>query len=146
MAARELSWALRDLSVSAAEVDHVLARRLGLRPLDYAAMGHVMSAEEPIGPAELSQRLGISTGSGTELLDRLERAGHVERHRHDGDRRRILVRPVPAAIERILDELSSLIRELDAFATTFTDDEQAVVIRYLRGAAQHHRSYIGGAQ
>jgi len=59
----------------------VLAHRLGLRALDYTAMSHVLGADRPMGPFELGRRLGISSGSATELVDRLERADQLERRR-----------------------------------------------------------------
>ncbi|MDF2975489.1 MAG: hypothetical protein K0S40_217 [Actinomycetospora sp.] len=47
--------------------------------IDYTAMSHVLAAEVPRGPFELGRRLGISSGSATELVDLLERAGHLPR-------------------------------------------------------------------
>jgi DNA-binding MarR family transcriptional regulator len=98
MDAHELSWLLRAVIRASAEVDDDLARRLKLRPLDYAAMNHVMTSHQPLGPAELSARLGISTGSGTELVDRLERSGHLHRRRHPSDRRRVSLHPTETAV------------------------------------------------
>ncbi len=132
MQAHELSWALRAVVRATADVDRTLAGRLGLRPLDYAAVNLVMTSEEPLGPVDLSARLGISTGSGTELVDRLERSGHLHRERHPSDRRRIVLRPTPEAVTRILGTLEPLFGALDGLAEEFTPDEQAVVGRYLR--------------
>lgn len=141
VAADELSWALRAVQRAGADVDRELARRLGLRALDYAALGHVMTADAPLGPVELSARLGISTGSGTELVDRLETAGHVERHRHPQDGRRLVLEAAAPAVGRILDELAPLLGALDELADGFTPQEREVVARYLRGAEQRLREY-----
>lgn len=136
MGAAELSWALREVQRAQADVDRRLTRRLGVRPTDYQALHHVMTAREPLGPAELSSRLAISTGSGTELIDRLEAAGHLERHPHPTDRRRRTLHPSRSAVGRILAELGPLFRELDDLAETFDPQEQATIARYLRGAAR----------
>lgn len=141
VSASELSWALRELNRATAEVDRALAARLGLRPLDYTAMNHVMTSATAIGPVDLSHRLGISTGSGTELVDRLERAGHLERRRDHHDRRRVVLRPTPAAVDRILHELQALFTSIDALAADFTPDQQDLILRYLRGAAQRIKTY-----
>lgn len=132
--AHEISWALRAVMRSSAEVEHELARRLGLRPLDYAALTHVMTSEQPLGPAELSARLAISTGSGTELVDRLERAGHVRRGRDPNDRRRVGVHVTDETVARVLTALRPLFDELDDLAAGLSAQEQEVVIRYLRSA------------
>ncbi|HZG89361.1 MAG TPA: MarR family winged helix-turn-helix transcriptional regulator [Pseudonocardia sp.] len=141
MSAAEASWALREVNRAAVEVDQVLARRMGLRPLDYAAMTHVMTGGEPIGPNQLSTRLGISTGSATELVDRLEGAGHLRRRRDEHDRRRVALQPTDATVGRILGELGPLFAALDDLAADFTSDERDAVVRYLRRAAQLLRSY-----
>jgi hypothetical protein len=100
--APEVSWALRNVNRAGAEVDHALAQRLRLRAIDYAALGHVMEQPGRLGPGELSTLLGISTGSGTELVDRLERAGHLLRHRHPQDRRRLVLDATDSATGQVL--------------------------------------------
>jgi len=141
--ASELSWAVRSLVRASTEVDRALASRLGLRPLDYAAMNHVMSGADPLGPAEVSARLGISTGSGTELVDRLERAGHLRRERHPTDRRRVRLQPTDATAARVVDTLRPLLDDLDAVAAGFTPEEEQVVLRYLRAVEESLRRYTG---
>lgn len=138
--APEVSWSLRELLRATAEVDHALAQRLGLRALEYDALGHLMDEPGALGPVELSSRLGISTGSGTELVDRLERAGHVQRHRHPQDRRRLTLQPTASAVGQVLDQLAPLLADLDLLAAELSDQEQALVARYLREAARRmHR-------
>jgi DNA-binding MarR family transcriptional regulator len=139
--AAELSWALREVQRAGADVDRELAHRLGLRLTDYAAMGHLFTAEAPMGPVELSARLGISTGSGTELVDRLERAGHIDRQRHPDDRRRVVLQPSAAAVARILEGLRPLFTQLDQLAEEFPPAEQDAIGRYLRSAARLLKAY-----
>jgi len=139
--APELSWSLRELTRAIAEVDQALAERLRLRALDYDALGHVMDEPGALGPVELSSRLGISTGSGTELVDRLERAGHVQRHRHPQDRRRLTLQPTDSTVGEVLDQLAPLFAGLDLLAAELSEQEQVLVTRYLREAAQRMRRF-----
>ncbi len=141
MTAEELSWALRTMNRASAEVDHSLSRRVQLRSLDYEAMGHIMDEHDSLGPAELAGRLGISAGSATELVDRLERAGHVERRRDTADRRRVTLHARPTAVADILGELGPLFDSLDALALEFSPEEQAAVERYLRRATERMREW-----
>jgi len=134
--AHEISWALRELTRAAIDVDFHLARRLRLRPLDYAAMNHVMTARDPVGPRELGHRLGISSGSATELVDRLEAAGHLERQRDPRDRRRLSLHPTPQAVHQILAALRPLLADLDALGEQLSEADQDVVRRYLRAASR----------
>lgn len=135
-----MSWALRELQRAQSELDRYLAGRLGLRAIEYAAMTFVMEAQRPPGPVELAGRLGISTGSGTELADRLERAGHLHRRRPAvGDRRRVVLEPDEDSVAQIIDELGPLFADLEQVAATFTDDERAAIARYLTAVAERTR-------
>lgn len=140
--ADEVSWALREANRATSAVDVALARRLHLNPTDYTAMGHLMASREPLGPNELARQLLIAPASATELVDRLERAGHVERRRSDADRRRVEIHPTPGAIGAIIDELRPLFDQLDRIAAGLTDDERSVITSYLRHVAGATRTYL----
>lgn len=139
--AAETSWALRDCTRASVDVDHVLARRVGLRPMDYTALSHISARE--LGPQALSGRLGISSGSTTELIDRLERAGHIRRRRDLADRRRVTLDATEEAMQRSIAELAPLLTALDDLAARFTVSERATITGYLRGAAALMRDYAG---
>lgn len=141
--APEVSWALREVTRLGAEVDVALAHRLDLRPMDNVALGHVMTADPPLGPAELATRLGISSGSGTELVDRLEGAGHLQRRRDPHDRRRVELHASGPAVQSVLRELAPLFAGLDQLADEFSTTEQETIIRYLRGAGARMRQFAG---
>ncbi len=63
---------------------------------------------------ELAQRMGVTTGTLTVMVDRLNRNGHVERRRHESDRRSIIVALTPSGME--------LFREHDDLHKQLTDD------------------------
>ena len=139
--ASDVSWGVRELQRAQEELGRALAARLRLRALDYTAMTHLLNADAPLGPVELASRLGISSGSGTELADRLERAGHLHRRRAADDRRRIVLEPDESSVARMLGELAPLFGELDRLADTFTPEEQATITRYLGAAAERVRAH-----
>lgn len=132
--ATEPTREVRALLLAQMELERALARHAGLRLLELRAMTHLTAGDGPLGPVELAGRLGISTGSGTELADRLERAGHLHRRRAADDRRRVVLEPDEASTARLRRTLAPLIAELDEMAGTFTGAEQAAIIRYLAGA------------
>jgi DNA-binding MarR family transcriptional regulator len=124
---------LRQIQVAASMAEQAMARRLQINGTDLAAMGHVGAAEPPIGPRELSQRLGLSPAAVTEVVDRLEAAGHLIRQRDTQDRRRVQLHPSDAAIGRVLAELAPLTGELDALIESFDEVERAAIGRFLEG-------------
>ena len=140
MQAHELSWALRELMRTNAEITRELARRLGLGVSDMAAMDHLLQGG-PLGPAELGNLLGMRSASATALVDRLQAAGHVERRPHPTDRRRLVVEPTPQAVEEVLGVIRPLVANLDEVAEEFAPDERRVVARYLARVSEVLNSY-----
>lgn len=57
---------------------------------------------------------GLTSGSASRLVDRLEKAGYVTRQRDEQDRRRVLVEPVPAAMQRFGEFWDSLAEDWQA--------------------------------
>jgi DNA-binding MarR family transcriptional regulator len=81
---------------------------------------------------ELATEMGMSTGAVTALIDRLEKAGYVNRVRDPGDRRRVLVEPTELARRRGW-EIYQPFAELAAPAfARFTDEQLAVMRDFLR--------------
>ncbi len=133
--------ALRELQVAMDEAQLALGRRMRMNPSDLNAMGHVAGSTEPLGPTDLAGRLGMSPAATTELVDRLERAGHLVRERDLVDRRRVRLVPSVSARTAVLGRLGPLLDDLDALATDLSDDERDVVRRYLERATAAYRDY-----
>lgn len=133
--------ALRLLQTALTDAELALARRMRLNVTDLAAMAHLSFAERPLGTGELSGRLGLSPGATTELVDRLERAGHVLRHRDEADRRRVRLTPSPDATAEVLRRLGTLFEALDGILDDFSDEERATVQRYLSGVTDAYRRW-----
>jgi DNA-binding MarR family transcriptional regulator len=136
--------ALRALQVAMDEAQLALGRRMRMNPSDLAAMAHVAGSSVPLGPTDLAGRLGMSPGATTELVDRLERAGHVVRERDVVDRRRVRLTPSDSARTEVLRRLGDLLEALDGLAGDFTDEERAAVQRYLERATAAYREYAAG--
>lgn len=107
------------------EVDQSVAKRLELYPIDYAAMNHLMSGARQLGPVELGALLGMTSGSATGLVDRLETAGHVRRQPHPSDRRRLVVAPTESATRTVIDVLRPMLDALDALGGEFREPNSA---------------------
>ncbi|WNV88195.1 MarR family transcriptional regulator [Umezawaea sp. Da 62-37] len=134
--AMDISRSLRDLLQAGRGVQATLARRLGVGVTDVEAVSHLVESAEPLGTVELGNRLGIRSASATVLADRLEAAGHLRRHSHPGDRRRVVLRPTDSARAEVRAALGPLLVALGGIVADL-DDEQAVVVRdFLRDATR----------
>jgi DNA-binding MarR family transcriptional regulator len=136
--------ALREAIEAGARVRHVVARRAGLSDSELVALQHLVRS--PLGPAELARLLDVSTAASTGIVDRLVDRGHAERYPHAADRRRTEVRVTASGREEVLAHLLPMFTALDAWDRSFTDDERAVVERYLRGARAAFEQVSGPAR
>lgn len=84
-----------DRRLRAAAAEHV-----GLNIADFDAVRY-LAEEGPVSAGRISEAMGITSGAVTGLVDRLERAGWVERARHEIDRRQVVVDLAPARRELI---------------------------------------------
>ncbi len=126
---------LRDWTMASDELNRHLSTWMGLPVSDAEALGQIVWAaqsDSPLSPASLARQIGMTSGAVSVLIDRLERAGYVTRHREGDDRRRVIVRPTAAALagtERFLDfagaEIAAAVRETP-------DDELRVIHAFLR--------------
>lgn len=92
----------------------------------------VEGAGEPLEPSVIAERLLVTTGSMTSLLDNLEKRGLVVRKPHPRDRRKLLIDITPAAQEIIDSLLPSLhARERDVMAAALSPSEQRTLLRFL---------------
>lgn len=93
-----LNEALRSYGATYSELARQFAATEGLHSTDAVALIEILAAEErgvPLTPARLSDRIGLTAGATSTLLNRLELAGHVVRSRGHADRRIVTLHSTP---------------------------------------------------
>lgn len=78
-------------------------------------------------PSELGRQTGLTSGATTAMLDRLQRAGLIERRPNPDDRRGILITPVASAAQRMAGWFESARRAQDELLSRYTPGELEVV-------------------
>lgn len=136
----ETLTALRELTDVASRVRPTVAERAGLSHSEMVALEHL--AGRPMGPAEVSRLLGVTSAATTGIVDRLAGRGHVERHPVEGDRRRTELVLTPSGREEILGHLLPMFRALAEMDAELDDAEREVVLRYLHRATEAFRSVL----
>jgi DNA-binding MarR family transcriptional regulator len=96
------------------------------------ALAVLDGAGQPLEPGVIAERLIITSGSTTSLLDTLEKAGLVQRTRHPDDRRKLLVEITDEGSAIVDDMLPSLhARERVIIGDALTRREQQQLLRLL---------------
>ncbi|MET7417923.1 MarR family transcriptional regulator [Dactylosporangium sp. NPDC005555] len=126
---------LRKFNLEADRFVEVFTRAHGLHRTDMNAVAYIWRATEedtPLTPGELARTLRLSPAATTALLDRLERAGHVER-RHDlADRRRVHLVMQPSAKDLAQAFFAPLGRHMRGALEEFDEEELAITTKVLR--------------
>ncbi|MEV0982057.1 MULTISPECIES: MarR family transcriptional regulator [unclassified Streptomyces] len=94
----ELSGVSRRYMASYALFNQAVADHLRLHPTDVQCLNLLTLEEGPVTTGRIAELTGLTTGSATRLVDRLEKAGYVRRERDAADRRKVLVVTVPERI------------------------------------------------
>jgi DNA-binding MarR family transcriptional regulator len=113
------------------DYDREVARLLGVNETDLRCLELLIGAGE-LSPSELGARLGLTTGSVTAMLDRLERLGLLGRSPHPVDRRRSVVRMTPSAVERCYALIAPHLEEgARTVRDRFSAEQLEVVVDFL---------------
>ena len=133
-ARQELALLLRRLNVELDAVGQRFAERHGLNRTDVRALVAIMDAArrgEALTAGRLGEAVDLRSASVTALVDRLEKGGHVRRVRDPEDRRRVGLEISESAMAAGAEHFGGLARDLSAAMGDYTDEELAVVRRWL---------------
>ncbi|WP_328650221.1 MarR family transcriptional regulator [Micromonospora sp. NBC_00330] len=130
----EMSMASRRYLASYVLFNQAIADHLGLHPTDVQFLSLLSAAPAPPTVREVAEMTGLTTGSATRLVDRLERGGYVKRTPDQEDRRRVLVTPVPDRLDRVTAVWDDLGQSWQALLDEHTDEELEVITRHMNRA------------
>ncbi|SHG97273.1 MarR family winged helix-turn-helix transcriptional regulator [Streptoalloteichus hindustanus] len=120
--------------------NQAVADHLGLHPTDVQALSLLTAAPGPLTVRQIADLTGLTTGSATRLVDRLERGGYVAREPDQHDRRRVLVTSVPDRVARVTAVWDDLGQTWQTLLDDHTEDELEVITRHMRRA--HELSHV----
>ena len=107
---------------------------MGLGLTDMLALYHL--ANEPLSAGELRDRVGLSTGSVTALVDRLIAEGLVHRRAHPTDRRAVIVEMTPDGHAKTFATMQTFIAGVVKLAGSLSAGERATVVHFLGALGQ----------
>jgi len=106
----DLGEATQAYQAAVHDYDRETARLLGVNETDLRCLELLLAADE-LSPRELSVQLGLTTGSVTAMLDRLEKAQLLARTPHPVDRRRTVVKVTPDGARRCYEIIAPHIED-----------------------------------
>ncbi|MFE5217107.1 MULTISPECIES: MarR family winged helix-turn-helix transcriptional regulator [unclassified Streptomyces] len=122
--------------------NQAVADHLGLHPTDVQCLSLLTAEPDPLTVRQIADMTGLTTGSATRLVDRLERGGYVARTPDQTDRRRVLVTPVPERVARVTALWDDLGRTWRTILDDHSEDELQAIIRHMRRGNELSHSQI----
>ncbi len=127
---RDVGIAVRKMGAQSVVTSQIVAARFGLHTTDLEVLDHVF-LQPDITAGELSRSTGLSPGSMTALLDRLVRAGYIERRHDPADRRRVRVRVREETIAPIKAVYAPIQQKMLGLWSTYDAPQLRVIIDFL---------------
>jgi DNA-binding MarR family transcriptional regulator len=129
-----LNRAMRDASAKGVIYSQAVAERLGVGSTDIECLD-LIALRGPISAGAIADAVGLTSGAITGVIDRLERAGLARRERSREDRRKVIVRLLPAVERRV----APLFRPMENAAMTaladYRDEELQLLLNFFHRAS-----------
>jgi len=131
----EVLRAIRKEGGQATLFSQAVAERLGLAGTDVECL-EVLQLEGRLTVGRLAELTGLTTGSATRMVDRLEQAGDVNRVPDPVDRRRVLVEPVAGTDAKLGAFHASISSAQVEVIERYNEDQLQLLVDFLRRSGE----------
>lgn len=118
--------AVRDYGVNLTQFRNAMSEWAGLNATDMECL-RLLSQKGIATPSELARHTGLTSGATTAMLDRLEKAGLIERRPNPKDRRGTLIAPEKSSSARMASWFESARRAQDQLISSYTESELEII-------------------
>ncbi|MGX7262696.1 MarR family winged helix-turn-helix transcriptional regulator [Enterococcus crotali] len=110
-----------------------IVQALGIPANDYISID-LLNELGPLTAGELAEKTGLSTGTITALIDRLEKIGYARREKDSNDRRRVIIVPTYEDREEIQKAYQPLNTAMQSLAREYSEEERHIINQFLAKA------------
>ena len=118
--------AVRDYGVHLTLFRNAMNEWAGVNATDMECL-RLLFAKGVATPSELAKHTGLTSGATTAMLDRLEKAGWIERRPNPDDRRGFLIAPAKSSAERAASWFESARKAQDELMSSYSEEELEII-------------------
>mgnify|MGYP001217468980 CR=1 FL=1 len=118
--------AVRDYGVNLTLFRNAMSEWAGLNVTDMECL-RLLFAKGVGTPSELARHTGLTSGATTAMLDRLEKAGLIERRPNPNDRRGTLIAPAASSAEKAASWFESARQAQDELISSYSEEQLEIV-------------------
>jgi DNA-binding MarR family transcriptional regulator len=126
----QIGLQVRQMGAQSVVISQIIASRFGLHTTDLECLD-VISIHKQVTAGRLAAATALTSGATTALIDRLVRAGYVERIPDPQDRRRVQVRIKSAAIKPIAAVYAPMQRQMFALWSSYSTGDLEIIADFL---------------
>ena len=131
----KLNRAMRDASAKGVIYSQAVAERLGISSADLECLD-LIALHGPMSAGAIAEAVGLTSGAITGVVDRLERAGLAGRERSREDRRKVMVRLLPAVERRVAPLFRPMEKASVSTLADYTDKELLLLLDFFSRASE----------
>ena len=118
--------AVREYGIHLTLFRNAMSEWAGLNVTDMECL-RLLFAKGVATPSELARHTGLTSGAATAMLDRLEKAGLIERKPNPNDRRGTLITPAESAAANAASWFASARHAQDELMSSYSESELEVI-------------------
>ncbi len=118
--------AVRDYGVNLTQFRNAMSEWAGLNATDMECL-RLLFQKGIATPSELARHTGLTSGATTAMLDRLEKAGLIERRPNPNDRRGSLIAPEKSSAEKMAAWFESARKAQDELVSSYSEGELEII-------------------
>jgi DNA-binding MarR family transcriptional regulator len=127
---RQIMMAARENGISSVLFRNAIGRKLGLNVTDTECLS-LLSIKGISTPTELARYTGLTTGSATAMLDRLEKAEFIRRKPNPKDRRSVIIEISKQYTETVGPFIAGIQKAQNKLIATYSDKELETIADFL---------------
>lgn len=118
--------AVRDYGVNLIQFRNAMSEWAGLNVTDMECL-RLLFQKGIATPSKLAKHTGLTSGATTAMLDRLEKAGLIERRPNPDDRRGTLIVPAQSSAEKAASWFTSARQAQDELISSYSESELEII-------------------
>jgi DNA-binding MarR family transcriptional regulator len=118
--------AVAEYGVNLTRFRNAMSEQQGLNVTDMECL-RLLFMRGTATPSELARHTGLTSGATTAMLDRLEKAGLIERRPNPNDRRGTLITPAGSSTARVASWFESARKAQDELISSYSESELEII-------------------
>jgi DNA-binding MarR family transcriptional regulator len=128
---RDVITGARENSIGVVLFHQAVGRILGINVTDMKCLD-IIVMKGSASPSQLAQLTGLSTGSATAMIDRLEKRRLIKRGPNPEDRRGTTVVLTAEAAQRLPRLFASMAKAMEALVSSYSESELEILLDFFR--------------